>query len=83
MVDLPAPVLPTRPTLSPASTLKLRPCKTSGRCLRYFSLTSLNSISPLSGHTWGSTSTSDVDFSYGQIFCIVNAHLARFRFLMR
>ena len=76
IVDFPAPVLPTSPTFYPASTLKESPLRTSGRFFRYFNLISLNSISPFKGQTLGSTLISAVYFSYGQIFCIVIAHLA-------
>ena len=46
MVDLPAPVLPTTPTFSPAFILKVRFLRERGRSILYLALMFLNSMSP-------------------------------------
>jgi len=52
-VDLPAPVLPTTPTLWPGSTLKLKSFKARGVLGLYRKLMFLNSIPPCVGQALG------------------------------
>jgi len=50
-VDLPAPVLPTTPTFVPGSTTNVKCFRTAGVFGLYFSVTFLNSTSPLLGQS--------------------------------
>jgi len=58
MVDFPAPVRPTTPTLVPGSTTKLRFLSTSSVVGRYLKEALKNSIWPTDGHFLPSSLTS-------------------------
>ena len=57
-VDLPAPVLPTMPTLSPPLTKKLSPLITCSVVGRYRTFTFLNSTVPFSGQVSSTSACS-------------------------
>mmetsp|Transcript_50241 Transcript_50241/g.133372 ORF Transcript_50241/g.133372 Transcript_50241/m.133372 type:complete len:295 (+) Transcript_50241:273-1157(+) len=56
--DLPAPVRPTTPSLSPPATVMVRPLTAGGRCGMYRSVAPRNSTRPAVGHAPGAGSAS-------------------------